>query len=71
MLQVRGIIKSLDENTAQPPVDVFYFLLEIKGVLLKLLREDKAASCEAARLHQEGTCSLLIQRSVLFLFTMN
>ncbi|KAK4811896.1 hypothetical protein QYF61_014929 [Mycteria americana] len=54
VLQVRGIIESLDENGAQPSVDVFYFLLEIKGVLLKLLREGKTASREAARWHQEG-----------------
>lgn len=37
MLQVQSIIKGLDENSCQPPVDVFYFLLEIKGILLKIL----------------------------------
>lgn len=41
MLQVRGITESLDENSAQPTVNVFYFLVEIKGVLLKLLQKAK------------------------------
>jgi len=37
VIQVRGIIKGLDENSSQAPVNVFYFLLEIKGILLKIL----------------------------------
>ena len=72
MLQVRGIIKSLDENSAQPPVNVLYFLLEIKDVLLKLLWEGKTASREAAGWHRESTCKPPDpETSPLFLFNMN